>query len=216
MKPVLDKGFVDLVDSMGTDLSIVRAARVSYGKTSSDPEKDKKLIKFLLNNDHGTPFEHTSFTFHVKAPIFIVRQWMRHRIGNSFNEISGRYTEMKEEFYLPTTLRTQVGKNYQYENLMDSVNSLEKIEAHYDATFKLYKELLELGVAKEQARAILPLGLYTEFYWTVNARSLMHFISLRLDPHAQEEIREYAVVLLEYFKEILPWTAEAFLEKKLI
>jgi thymidylate synthase (FAD) len=213
MKSVLDKGFVDLIDSMGSDLSIVRAARVSYGKTSSDPEKDKKLIKFLLNNDHGTPFEHTSFTFHVKAPIFVVRQWMRHRIGNSFNEISGRYTEMKEEFYLPTTLRTQVSKNYEYQTLMDSVNSLEKIEAHYEATFKLYKELLELGVAKEQARAILPLGLYTEFYWTVNARSLMHFISLRLDPHAQEEIREYAVALLEYFKEVLPWTAEAFLEK---
>jgi len=213
MKPVLDKGFVELVDSMGSDLSIVRAARVSYGKTSSDPEKDKKLIKFLLANDHGTPFEHVALTFHVKAPIFVVRQWMRHRIGNSFNEISGRYTEMKEEFYIPKQLRTQVGKNYQYEALMDSVNSIEKIEAHYEDTFKLYKELLELGVAKEQARAILPLGLYTEFYWTVNARSLMHFISLRLDPHAQEEIRDYAVALLEYFKEVLPWTAEAFLEK---
>lgn len=213
MKQVLDKGFVDLVDCMGTDLSIVRAARVSYGKISTDPEKDKKLIKFLLTNEHTSPFEHTALTFHVKAPIFVVRQWMRHRVGNSFNEISGRYTEMKEEFYIPKQLRTQVGKNYQYEALMDSVNSIEKIEKHYQDTFNLYKELLETGVAKEQARSVLPLGLYTQFYWTVNVRSLMHFITLRNDIHAQEEIRDYSVALLEYFKEKFPWTAEAFLEK---
>ncbi len=213
MKQVLDKGFVDLIDCMGDDLSIVRAARVSYGKNITDPDKDKKLIKFLLNNEHGTPFEHTALTFHIKAPIFVVRQWMRHRIGNSYNEISGRYTEMKEEFYIPAQLRTQVGKNYQYETLVDSVNSIEKIEKHYDDTFNLYKELLAAGVAKEQARAVLPLGMYTEMYWTVNVRSLMNFITLRLDDHAQEEIREYAAALLEYFKDKFPWTAEIFLER---
>jgi thymidylate synthase (FAD) len=213
MKQVLDKGFVDLVDTMGNDLSIVRAARVSYGKDSTDPEKDKKLINFLLKNDHGTPFEHTSLTFHVKAPIFVTRQWMRHRIGNSFNEISGRYMEMKEEFYIPSSLRTQIGKNYQYTPLLNSTNGIDKIIKHYETTFKFYKELLTNGVAKEQARAVLPLGMYTEFYWTVNTRSLMNFITLRLEEHAQEEIREYARVLLEYFKETFPWTCEAFLNK---
>lgn len=213
MKHVLDKGFVDLVDLMGNDASIVRAARVSYSKEFSDTEKDKKLINFLLKNNHGTPFEHTSLTFHIKAPIFVVKQWMRHRIGNSFNEISGRYVEMKEEFYIPGSLRTQVGKNYQYATLLDGVDKIDKIMKHYEVTFKLYQELLTFGVAKEQARAILPLGLYTQFYWTVNVRSLMNFISLRLDDHAQEEIRRYAEVLLEYFQEKFPWTYEAFLTK---
>lgn len=214
MKQVLDKGFVDLVDSMGNDMSVIRAARVSYGKVSTDPEKDKKLISFLINNGHESPFEHTAFTFNIKCPLFIARQWMRHRIGNSFNEISGRYTEMKGEFYIPEQLRIQVGKNYQYETLQESITEIEQIEQHYKQTFELYKNLLDSGVCKEQARAILPLGLYTSFYWTVNARSLMHFIKLRIESHAQEEIRCYANVLLEHFKEKMPWTAEAFMVKE--
>lgn len=209
---VLDKGFVELVDFMGSDLSIVRAARVSYNKDiSTDPEKDKKLIFFLMRNKHETPLEHTALTFHVKAPLFVARQWFRHRIG-SFTEVSGRYVELKEEFYIPEQLRTQVGKNYQYETLQESVTQIEKIEEHYKETYRLYKELLESGVAKEQARCILPPGLYTSYYWTVNVRSLMNFLRLRLDQHAQEEIRKYAEAIMVIFKEKFPITANAFEE----
>lgn len=216
-KRVLDRGFVTLIDMMGDDLSIVRAARVSYGKGTTTPEKDKRLVKFLWNNQHTTPFEHVVFQFHVKAPIFVARQWLRHRWA-SYNEISGRYTQIEEDFYNPAYFRTQVGKNYEFENLPpDTSNELHmKFKRCYEATFNFYKKLLSnYGLAKEQARMILPLGMYTEFYCTMNAHALMHFLKLRLHPHAQWEIRQYAEALLEIFKAKLPWAAEAFIRKDL-
>jgi thymidylate synthase (FAD) len=214
-KRVLNQGFVSLLKVLGDDITIVRSARVSYGSAPSDPEKDKKLIEFLMKNEHETPFEHVVFQFHVKCPIFVARQWFRHRWG-SFNEISGRYVEVPSEFYMPSYFRRQVGKNYEYENMSDKeCNDLNtRLQNFYTFTHNFYKKLLKEGVAKEQARMVLPLGMYTQFYWTVNARSLMNFLRLRLDNHAQKEIQEYAQALMEYFRENLPWTADAFLRRE--
>ena len=209
---VLDAGLVRLVGFMGGDDAVVEAARVSYGKGVTEAERDRKLIHFLLANRHETPFEHSVFKFHIKCPIFVARQWFRHRMS-SYNEISGRYTKMKEECCLPENLRTQKARNYVYEMVEPELNKelRDKIQDHYDKTFELYNELLEKGVAKEHARIILPLALYTQFYWTINARSLMNFLSLRSDIHAQGEIREYADVIGQIFQENMPYTYEAFL-----
>ena len=208
---VLDYGFVRLVNFMGDDVAVVQAARVSFGKGATEPERDRKLIHFLLANRHETPFEHAVFKFHIKCPIFVARQWFRHRMA-SYNEISGRYVRMKEEFCLPQRLRTQKTLNYSYENVSEPLNEelLQKMKASYDRCYALYRELLQEGVAKEHARLVLPLSLYTQFYWTVNARSLMNFLSLRLDEHAQFEIRQYAGIIGEAFREKMPMTYEAF------
>ncbi|RPI01347.1 MAG: FAD-dependent thymidylate synthase [Calditrichaeota bacterium] len=209
--PVLDLGLIRLVDFMGGDDAVVQAARVSLGRGLTHDERDKKLVFFLLANGHETPFEHAIFKFHIKCPIFVARQWFRHRIA-SYNEISGRYTEMKEEFYLPKNLRTQKARNYQYEDVIEPLNHelLDKIATGYEAAFKLYQELLASGVAKEHARIILPLSLYTQFYWTINSRSLMNFLHLRMEEHAQFEIRQYAEIISAIFKEKMPWSHEAF------
>lgn len=211
---VLDRGFVRLVDAMGDDYTAVRAARVSYGQGLKTPERDKGLIMYLMEHKHETPFEHIVFTFHVKAPIFVARQWFRHRIG-SFNEISQRYTEIKEEeFYLPENIRVNVPEDRQKaveihdERLLNLVR--EKLNDTFENLYRLYKELLELGVARELARIVLPLSTYTQFYWTVNARSLMNFLNLRADSHAQWEIQRYALAIAEIFRERCPWTYEAF------
>ncbi|MBN1466712.1 FAD-dependent thymidylate synthase [candidate division KSB1 bacterium] len=208
---VLDQGIVRLIDFMGGDAAVVQSARVSFGKGMTDDERDKKLLFFLLANGHETPFEHSVFKFHIKCPIFVARQWFRHRMA-SYNEISGRYTEMKEEFCLPEQLRTQKARNYKYEEVEQALNEelKRKIAAHYSASFALYQELLDKGVAKEQARIVLPLSLYTQFYWTINCRSLMNFVRLRLEEHAQYEIRQYARVIDAIFREKMPWTHEAF------
>lgn len=210
---VLDQGFLRLVDFMGGDVAIVQAARVSFGQGSKGEERDRKLIDYLIRNRHETPFEHTVFKFHVKCPIFVARQWFRHRWA-SYNEISGRYTEMKEEFYLPDEFRIQKAKNYEFEKFPEEKTErlIRKIGDFYQQVYHLYRDLLEEGVAREQARIVLPLSLYTQFYWTVNARSLMNFLSLRLDVHAQEEIRAYAKAIELIFKEKLPWTYEAFVK----
>jgi thymidylate synthase (FAD) len=216
-RKVLDKGFVRLVDVLGNDLTIVKSARVSYGRDETTPDKDKRLIKFLLNNDHATPFEHVVFQFHIKCPIFVARQWMRHRFA-SYNEISGRYTKMEAEFYNPAYFRTQTGKNYEFTNLSEEqCNELHsKYKNFYDTTFNFYLKLLSnYNLAKEQARMVLPVGMYTQFYWTINARSLMNFLELRMDNHAQWEIRQYADVIFDMFKEKLPWTTEAFVAQNL-
>ncbi|MEN3046463.1 MAG: FAD-dependent thymidylate synthase [Candidatus Hydrothermales bacterium] len=210
---VLDKGFLRLVDFMGGDKAVIQAARVSYGSGLKGEEKDKKLLFFLLENEHMTPFEHSVFKFHVKCPIFVARQWFRHRWG-SFNEISGRYTEYKEEFYLPEKLRIQSKKNKQvgeFGFIENESELIEKIREIQEKAYEVYKILIENNVARELARIVCPLSLYTEFYWTVNARSLMNFLRLRLDLSAQYEIREYAKVILKIFKEKMPWTYEAFL-----
>jgi thymidylate synthase (FAD) len=211
--PVLDRGFVRLVDFMGGDEAVVQAARVSTGQGSKGLERDRALIDYLMSHRHETPFEHSVFKFHIRCPIFVARQWFRHRMA-SYNEISGRYTELRDEFHLPATLRTQVSKDYQYAPLPAETAAplIERIAKHYDDSYRLYQELLGAGVAREQARIVLPLAIYTEFYWTVNARSLMNFLSLRAEAHAQEEIRAYAQVILQIFREKMPWTYEAFMK----
>jgi thymidylate synthase (FAD) len=214
-RKILDKGFIRLDEVSGDDLTVVQSARVSYRGAATGDDRDKKLISFLMNNNHETPFEHVVFRFHVKCPMFVARQWFRHRWA-SYNEVSGRYTVVNEEFYLPTHFRTQKGKNYQYENLSEQdCNELyTKFENFHKWVYNFYTKLIEQGVAKEQARMILPQSMYTEFYWTVNARSLMNFLKLRVDEHAQWEIRQYAMALLDFFVDNMPWTAEAFIKKE--
>jgi len=213
---VLDKGFVRLVDHMGNDLSAVEAARVSYGKgLSSDPQRDKKLIFYLMKHGHETPFEHIVFKFHIKAPLFVARQWFRHRIA-SYNEISGRYTQLKDEWYIPENIRAPDVTNKQgsvfVSERKDEAKILNLIKESIEKSYSVYKELLENGVARELARIVLPLSMYTQWYWTVNARSLMNFLNLRADSHAQWEIRQYAVKIAEIFKKLCPWTFEAFMK----
>lgn len=208
---VLDSGFVRLEDKMGDDLSVVRAARVSYGKSTRTPEDDKKLIAYLIKNSHGTPLEHTSFTFHIKCPIFVMRQWIRHRIGQSFNEISGRYSVMTDEFYMPSAWRVPDKKNKQGSILSGPDPRMTAILlAQNQHAYSAYQDLLNHGVAKEMARMVLPLNLYTQFYWTCNARSLMAFLTLRAESHAQWETRQYAYALAKFLSILMPWTWEAF------
>ncbi|NPA80501.1 MAG: FAD-dependent thymidylate synthase [Thermotogae bacterium] len=209
---VLDKGFVRLVEFMGGDRAVVQAARVSVGQGLKTPEKDRRLINYLMKHEHGTPFEHAVFKFHVKTPIFVSREWFRHRIA-SYNEISQRYTEVKDEFYVPHALRKPTKGNKQASDFApfpDEERLIGSIEEAYAKAYEVYRNLLREGVARELARIVLPLGIYTQFYWTVNARSLMNFLRLREAPDAQWEIRQYAKVILRIFKEKMPWTAEAW------
>lgn len=211
---VLDHGFVGLVEHMGGDRGVVQAARVSYRSGGlTTPEKDRKLIGYLLAHDHGTPFEHAVLKFHIKAPIFVARQWFRHRMA-SYNEVSGRYTELKDEFYIPEAWRVQDTVNKQ-----GSVAGIGLSHKQWRAVLsdschramETYQQMLADGISKEMARMVLPVNLYTEFYWTVNARSLMNFIKLRSEAHAQWEIRQYSNALWPMFARVMPWTAEAFL-----
>ena len=210
---ILDKGFVRLVDFMGGDQGVVDAARVSYGGKSRGAEADRKLIDYLMKHSHMTPFEHSVFKFHVKCPIFVMRQWIRHRMA-SYNEISARYTEVKDEFYVPAKWRAQDVKNKQGSvaaPTLDHAALTRKFEAQVKASLECYRELLSAGVARELARMILPVNAYTEFYWTINARSLMNFVTLRADKHAQWEIQQYGEATASVFKSRMPWTYEAFL-----
>lgn len=213
---VLDYGFVRLDGAMADDLSVVQAARVSFGVRQEElKEGDVKLIAFLMRERHGTPFEHNSFRFHVRCPIFVAREWFRHRIG-SFNELSGRYKELDTFGYIPrpADIRTQVGKpgSYTFEPTSAPIaeDAIEAIEFAYANCFAEYRRMLSMGVAKEVARIVLPVGLYTEFYWTVNARSLMNFLSLRLDETAQLEIREFAKAVDAHFADKMPHTYDAW------
>jgi thymidylate synthase (FAD) len=215
---VLDKGLLELQDfSSDGDLSVVNAARVSF-LTQSDEmsEKDEGLIKFLMRERHGTPFEHNFFKFRVKAPLFVFREWHRHRVGHSYNEWSARYSQLAPEFYIPSVVLGQVGKPgaYTYEEFNDE-NSEQFLEWLQDAStlaYDLYEKSLELGIAKQQARLFLPVNIYSEMIWTCNARSLMHFLSLRNAPNAQMEIREYAQVAEGFFFDVMPVTAQAFVD----
>lgn len=211
---VLDKGFVRLVDSMGGDQGVVDAARVSYGGKSKGEDADRKLIAYLLKHQHMTPFEHAVFKVHVKTPIFVMRQWIRHRMA-SYNEISARYTEVKDEFYIPKRWRAQDLKNKQGSvaaPTLDHAALTAQFDAQIKACMGTYQDMLKAGVARELARMILPVNAYTEFYWTVNCRSLMNFLILRADVHAQWEIQQYAEALLGFFKAKMPWTYDAFLQ----
>ena len=210
--PLLDRGFVKLVDFMGSDLRAVNAARVSFGGVSKGEDKDKALIKYLMEHEHLSPFEHCTFQFHIKCPIFVARQWMRHRIA-SYNEVSARYTQVKDEFYIPTEFRIQDTHNKQGSVASKNLNNEELLKIYtesIEASYKAYQKLLAAGVAREMARGILPVSQYTQFYWTVNARSLLNFIHLRADDHAQYEIRVYAQAIEKIFKQKLPWSWAAF------
>jgi thymidylate synthase (FAD) len=213
---VLDHGFVRLDDAMADDLSVVNGARVSFARRVDEmDEADAGLIRFLMREKHGTPFEHNAFRFHVRAPIFVAREWFRHRIG-SFNEFSMRYARATDEFYVPAAedVRTQVGKpgSYSFESVDPELaeTTRERLREVYEAAYRAYEELVEQGVARELARAVLPVGAYTEFYWTVNARALMNFVSLRNSETAQREIRRYAEACELFLEQRMPVTYAAF------
>jgi thymidylate synthase (FAD) len=213
---VLDHGFVRLDDAMADDLSVVNAARVSFARRKEEmDEGDEGLIRFLMRERHGTPFEHNSFRFHVRAPLFVAREWFRHRVG-SFNEFSMRYARATDDFYVPEPddVRSQVGKPgaYSFEPVSDELaeTTREELKAVYEHAYATYQRLVEQGVARELARAALPVGAYTEFFWTVNARSLMNFVSLRAAETAQREIRRYADAVERFLEERMPITYEAF------
>ncbi len=223
---VLDKGLLELQDfSSDGDLAVVNAARVSFLSQSDElSERDEGLIRFLMRERHGTPFEHNYFKFRVKAPLFVFREWHRHRVGHSYNEWSARYSQLAPEFYIPDThtVLTQVGKPgaYTYESLYaqgDDGMALANAFCDYldDASkvaYDVYERALEMGVARQQARLLLPVNIYSEMIWTCNARSLMHFLSLRNAPNAQMEIREYAQVAEGFFFDVMPVTAQAFVD----
>lgn len=213
-----EHGFVRLDGSMADDLSVVNSARVSFGaKVETFGDAEAGLINFLMRERHGTPFEHNSFRFHISCPIFVAREWFRHRIG-SFNEISGRYTRLKSNGYVPYDdyVRSQTGKPgaYTFEpmdaTLSEHVSKV--ISEYYTRSYGTYNYLVERGVAKEIARLVIPVGTFTEFYWTVNARALMNFLSLRTDPSAQREIQDYALLVEQIFSELMPVTYEAWRE----
>jgi len=213
---ILNAGEVKLLEYIGDDLSIVNAAKVSFASyENSMTDKAYGLINYLIKNKHATPFEHVVFKFYIKCPIFIAREWFRHR-WSSFNEMSMRYhVPSNIDFFYPEkqTIRKQVGKPgaYSFEPFTDQDAIHDEVEYQfrlvYSVAEKAYRTLLEKGIAKELARSVLPVGQYTEFIWTVNARSLMNFLCLRNDEHAQHEIAEYAKYIEEnIFKEVLPVT----------
>lgn len=214
--PVLDKGFVRLVDYMGSDSRIVQSARVSYGDGTKTVREDQGLINYLLRNEHTSPFEQVVFTFHVKLPIFVARQWIRHRTAR-LNEISGRYSVMRNEFYVPAAediaFQSQNNKQGRSEEevpaaLREAVlqNLIDQQTAAYDS----YEKLIGENIARELSRINLPLSLYTEWYWQIDLHNLFHFLKLRLDGHAQKEIRSYAEILLMIAEKVCPYACEAF------
>ena len=213
---VLDHGFLALDGALASDLAIVNAARVSFNQTSDEmTERDEGLIRFLMRNKHGSPFEHGYFRFLVKAPLFVVREHHRHRAGHSYNEWSGRYSQIEAEHYVPENVRTQVGKPgaYTFEPVDDEIRELARREIEQNAgrAFQTYERLLEQGVAKEVARAVLPLSTYTKYYWSCNPRSLMHFCMLRNSDDAMFEIRQYAAAAESFLEVLMPATHAAFL-----
>lgn len=210
MTKVLDHGKIELIDSMGNDLSISNAARVL--KEEWRELEDPRLIKYMLKHGHTSPFEHVTFTFYVKAPIFVIRQWHRHRTW-SFNEVSGRYKELPEEFYVPdlTKIGVQSDTNHQSRDMKD--NELadrirEDLHVLQAVTFDNYKNLLEHGCPRELARIVLPLGTYTEMYATVDLHNLLHFLKLRDDEHAQYEIQVYAQAIKDLIRPVVPVTLD--------
>jgi thymidylate synthase (FAD) len=215
---VLDHGFVRLIDYMGGDQAIVQAARVSYGEGTKKVTEDRGLIRYLLRHKHTTPFEMVEFKFHVKLPIFVARQWIRHRSAN-VNEYSGRYSVMKEEFYVPDpeVIRFQSTVNKQgrsTEEVPDEVKTklIDYLKRSNDEAYSVYNAFVEDGLARELARINLPLSMYTEWYWKIDLHNLFHFLRLRMDPHAQYEIQKYAEVMAEMVKAVCPVAWEAFID----
>ena len=217
MKNVLDYGFVRLVDSMGNDKAICEAARVSYNNWwERKPEEDRALIRYLMAHRHTSPFEMVEFKFHCKMPIFVARQWIRHRTAN-VNEVSGRYSELSEEYYVPelSRIQTQSSSNKQgsAEVLPEELGKAfqDTVHSYGSYPFNAYKAWVnQSNLSRELARIILPLSTYTEWYWKIDLHNLFHFLKLRMDSHAQWEIQQYANAMYELIKPIVPVACEAF------
>ena len=211
----LDKGFVRLVDSMGGDDAIVQAARVSYGKGTSKVSQDRGLIRYLMRHRHTTPFEMVEFKFHCKMPIFVARQWVRHRTAN-INEYSLRYSEARDEFYYPDPKHIQLQSALNKQGRAGKIPKelTDKVIQYFkeisERSFEMYQELNEAGLARELIRAILPVNLYTEWYWKNDLHNLLHFISLRSDSHAQYEIRVFSDAMAESVQKVAPFAWEAY------
>ena len=215
--PVLDKGFVRLVDYFGGDQRIVQSARVSYGEGTKSVSQDGALIDYLLRHQHTSPFEQVVMTFHLKMPIFVARQWVRHRMGR-MNEVSGRYSIMKDEFYVPEADKVapqskdnKQGRSSEAFDKETADKIITQLEEGQKEAYENYSELIDSGLAREIARINLPLSLYTEFYWEMDLHNLFHFLKLRLDSHAQYEIRVYAEVILEMCRKVAPMATESFI-----
>ncbi len=228
----LDHGFVRVIDYMGDDSSIVQAARVSYGKGTKKLNQDKSLINYLLSHRHSTPFEMNEIKFHIKLPIFVARQWIRHRTAN-VNEYSARYSILDREFYIPnsTQLKPQSKSNNQGRSGELDKNEkkiyMDILKENSKKSFKSYNFLLNQrddevdsdnerrGLARELSRMVLPLNSYTQWYWKIDLHNLMHFLALRFDDHAQYEIRVFAQIMMEIMKKWVPLTYEAFINNRL-
>jgi thymidylate synthase (FAD) len=220
-KQVLDKGFIEVVDSLGNDLTVVNSARVSFGKRKEKFDKsDERLVRYLAKYKHFSPFRHLQVQFHVKAPEFVMRQWYKHVVGiettsnsatkdHAWNEISGRYVPV-EDFYTPSVFRKQSEDNKQATEgaIDDQAKALHHWEMAMFHTKKQYQKLLDMGVGKEQARAILPLNQYTEVYWTASFQAIVNFIELRAEKTSQWEIQEYAKVMKELMINVYPKTTK--------
>ena len=221
---VLDKGFVEVIDSLGSDLTVVNSARVSFGKRKEKfTDGDRKLVRYLAKYKHFSPFRHIQVQFHIKAPEFVMRQWYKHVVGiettsnsstkdHAWNEISGRYVPV-EDFYTPEIFRQQSEDNKQATE--GAVKDQETAKHHWNVAMfhakEQYDKLLKMGVGKEQARGILPLNQYTEVYWTASFQAIMNFIELRYEKTSQWEIQEYAKVLLDIVTELFPETTKAWM-----
>ncbi|MBI3721267.1 MAG: FAD-dependent thymidylate synthase, partial [Fimbriimonas ginsengisoli] len=208
--PVLDKGFVRLVDYLGGDQRIVQAARVSYGEGTKSFRQDRALIHYLLKNWHTSPFEQVQLTFHAKMPIFVARQWVRHRTAR-LNEISGRYSVMRDEFYVPDPAhvryqseRNKQGRADEALPLPEAEEVVRRFRKEQAELYASYEELLSKNVARELARANLPNSLYTEWYWQIDLHNLLRFLHLRMDSHAQYEIRVFAEAMATCAKAVAP------------
>jgi thymidylate synthase (FAD) len=220
---VLDHGFVRLIDWMGDDKRIVEAARISYKSPSKGDEQDRKLLEYLWKNKHTSPFEMIKVAFNIKLPIFVMRQYVRHRMQN-LNEVSARYTQLPNEFYIPKEWRKQDTKNkqgsVQTENwnpyvdgtyvLDDDNKATNQFKTHCLTSYDLYQRMIESGISREMARMVLPVNVYTEIYCCWDMKNLLHFIKLREDNHASWEIQEYARAIKSICKELFPWTMDAY------
>jgi len=210
------QGWIGLIDHLGTESTIVNAARVSFGKLKTEmDERDVKLLEYLIANKHTSPLEHMVFTFSIHCPLFVRGQWHRHRTW-SYNEISRRYTEVDMEFYTPVDLRRQAESDRQAsvaDPAFEGGELKQAISAHYQASFELYEKLLASGVCREQARGVLPQNMMVTFWGTVDLSNLLHFLELRDSEHAQYEIREYAAAIKQLIKPIVPNVAKYFASK---
>lgn len=220
--PVLDHGFIRLIDYLGGDARVVAAARVSYGVGTKSIREDKSLIDYLVRHSHLSPFEQVIITFHIKLPIFVARQWVRHRTAR-LNELSGRYSVLSDEFYIPaeSSIRKQSKTNKQdSDNTINMTKDIKnkiisRLKKDQDVVYDHYKDMLSGGIARELARINLPLSTYTQWYWQIDLRNLFNFLLLRLDSHAQLEIRMYAEIIAKIVRTIAPVSFESFEEHML-